>query len=223
MILRAGAGLTIRTLPLGQAMANCYVLTAPAAAGWAADDCWVVDPGEAPQDLLDLLEANKLNVRRIVLTHGHGDHIGGCGEVKALFPRALLTVPAADANMLESPMANLSGFFGMPITAPPAQELLQPDQTLSMGELSWRVLDLAGHSPGGSGYYCKQAEVALTGDALFAGSVGRTDLPGGDHQRLLANIQRHLLSLPDATRILPGHGPPSTIGAQRRDNPFLQF
>ncbi len=90
-----------------------------------------------------------------------------------------------------------------------------------MGPFTWQVLDAAGHSPGGVAYYCAVAEVVLVGDALFAGSIGRTDIPGASESRLLKNIRDNLMSLPDGTRVLSGHGPATTIGEERRSNPFL--
>jgi glyoxylase-like metal-dependent hydrolase (beta-lactamase superfamily II) len=124
--------------------------------------------------------------------------------------------------MLGDPVANVSAMFGLSLTCPPADELLSPGQTLSEDGLAWRVLDTSGHTPGGVSYHCAEAGVVLTGDALFEGSIGRTDIPGADAERLLRNIRENLLSLPDLTRVLPGHGPETTVGRERRNNPFLR-
>jgi len=208
--------LEIRCVPLGELQTNCYV-----AAPTGDDACWVFDPGGAAAALLDMLDQQGWRVARILLTHAHGDHIGGVAEVKAAFPDAIFTVPAGDEHMLADPMANISGMFGMPITAPPADQLVRPGDQLTMGPLIWDVLDTAGHSPGGVTYYCREAALAVVGDALFAQGIGRTDFPGCDHDTFMANIRSHLLTLPDETQILPGHGPTTTIGQEKQVNPFL--
>lgn len=211
-------GLTIDCIVLGEIMTNCYVMVV---AGEPAECCWVVDPGLSPQPLLDDLRQKKLSPQRILLTHGHGDHIAGVAAVKASYPQAVITVPAGDVPLLSDPVANMSLPFGLNITAPPPDDVIQYGQRLQLGALAWEVLDVSGHTPGGAAYYCQAGGVVLTGDSLFAGSIGRCDIPGADQDSLLSNIRRNLLTLPDDTRVLPGHGPPSTIGLQRRTNPFI--
>jgi glyoxylase-like metal-dependent hydrolase (beta-lactamase superfamily II) len=184
-------------------------------------ECWVVDPGMGLEGLLAAIAKGKLACTRVLLTHGHGDHIAGLGELKQAFPGIRVCCPAADAEMLTDPQMNLSAPFGFDIAAKPPDELIQPGQTIKTAGQTWQVLDTSGHSPGGVSYYSRQAEAVLTGDALFAGGIGRTDVPGSDERRLLDNIRRHLLTLPGRTRVLPGHGPESTIGEERRSNPFL--
>jgi len=221
--------LLIRCIVLGDLMTNCYVLTCP---GRDETICWIVDVGMHPEPLIEYLEQSNLSPGRILLTHGHADHIAGVGDLKQRYPRAILTVPHAEAAMLSDPLMNMSLPFGLHITAPPPDETIQPGDELNLAGLIWKVLDVSGHTPGAVAYYCSSTEidnpnknnstgVVFTGDALFAGSIGRTDIPGGDHQRLVKNIHENLLSLPDSTRVLPGHGPETTIGAERRLNPFL--
>ena len=205
--------LEIDTLILGPAEANCYILR-------AGGDCWVVDPGW-PGTLPGWLKERKLSPSRILLTHGHADHIAGVAELKDAFSRCLLCCPADDAEMLADPELNLSAVFLLHITAPPPDEPLQPLQTLLLGPSRWLVVDTSGHTPGGASYYCPEAKVVLTGDSLLAGSRGRTDLPGSDTGRLLANIRDYLLSLPDDVKVLAGHGIATTIGVERRGNPSL--
>ena len=123
--------------------------------------------------------------------------------------------------MLSNASGNMSAAFGFNITAPPADQTVQAGDELKMGSLIWRVLDTSGHTPGGVSYYCAETETAITGDALFAESIGRTDIPGASEADLLKNIRENLLTLPDATRVLPDHGPISNIGHERKCNPFL--
>ena len=203
----------IDTLVLGPLETNCYVLR-------AADDCWVVDPAW-PHPLLERLTDWGAAPSRILLTHGHGDHIAGAADLKAAFPDAILCCPAADAGMLTDPQANMSAVFGFSITAPEPDELIHPGQMLHLGPTRWGVLDTAGHTRGGVSYYCREARVVLTGDALFDGSIGRTDIPGASASRLLKSVRVTLMSLPDDTRVLAGHGPASTIGLQKAGNPFI--
>lgn len=218
MIVPADGGLTVRCLVLGELMTNCYVLSDSS----RPSACWVVDPGLSPGPLLDYLSRKGLGVERILLTHCHGDHIAGVGEVKQSSPQAVLTAPSREVGFLSDPVRNLSLPFGFPITAPEPEEIVSPGQKLTLGSLEWEALDTAGHTPGGLSYHCPAAGVVLTGDALFAGSIGRTDIPGASEAKLLKNIRDNLLALGDDTRVLPGHGPVSTVGEERRSNPFLR-
>ena len=183
--------------------------------------CWVIDPGYAPAELVARLPRDRLTPRKIILTHGHCDHIAGIEDVRSAAGAVPLCCPAADAGMLTDPRRNLSAGFGMPLVAPPADELLRPGGVLELGETRWEVLDTSGHTDGGVSLYCRQEGVIFTGDALFAEGIGRTDLPGGDAARLIANIRRQLLTLPPETRIYPGHGPLTTVGRERQYNPFV--
>ena len=206
--------LTIDTLVLGPLETNCYVLR-------SEGDCWVVDPGMMPQALLKFLDDQKASPTRILLTHGHADHIAGVDEVTGAFPDAIVCCPAADAHMFSDADANMSRPFGLTLTAEPADELVGPGQLLLLGTSEWNILDTSGHTPGGVSYYCRSEAVVLTGDALFAGSIGRTDIPGASSSRLLRNIETELLCLPEHTRVLAGHGPETTVGAEKQGNPFF--
>ena len=206
--------LEIVTFILGPLQTNCFVLR-------SGEVCWVVDPGMMPEPLLAYLRAENVQLQRILLTHGHADHIGGAWGLKSAYDDALVCCPGNDADMLGDPDRNMSGPFGLSVTAPAVDELIEPGQMLHFGDMAWRVLDTSGHTPGGVSYYCRLRGIVITGDALFAGSIGRTDIPGADEGKLITNIRKHLLVLPDDTRVLPGHGPPTTIGAERATNPYV--
>lgn len=208
--------LTIDTLVLGPLETNTYVVR-------CEKDCWVIDPASMDGGrLVRFLQEIAASPSRVLLTHGHADHIAGAGELRKAFGSCRLGCPQADAAMLTDPAANMSAAFGVPFVVGPADDVFAPGHVLACGETQWAVLDTSGHTPGGVSFYCRQAKVVFTGDALFAGSIGRTDIPGGSVGRLIKNIRLSLMSLDGDTRVLSGHGPESTIGQERRLNPFLK-
>lgn len=183
-------------------------------------DVWIVDPGLPPQpeQMLACLHRHALKRCAIVLTHCHADHIAGIRPLRAELGEIPIVCPTDEQELLTSAQTNLSAAFGVPITAPPADQLVAPGERLALAELMWQTLDVAGHSPGGLAYYCQTAGVAIVGDALFAEGIGRYDFPHSDRARLLRNIEEHLLSLPDETVVYPGHGPSATIGRIKTSN-----
>jgi hydroxyacylglutathione hydrolase len=198
---------------------NCLIVRAA-----GANDCWIIDPGFAPQPSQALAAIRKrgLTPAAIVLTHCHVDHIAGINTVRDAYPDIPIWAPVNETDMLTDPMANFSGMYGVPISAPDATRTLSPGDTITLADQSFGVRDVAGHSPGGLAFCCAAAKLAIVGDALFAGGIGRYDFPGSSGERLLANIRAQLLTLPDDTVVFPGHGPTTTIGKERRTNPFLQ-
>ena len=186
--------------------------------------CWVVDPGFAPatDNLLKYLTERNLSPEAVILTHAHADHIAGLSQVLNVHEMLPVHLAKIEWSYLEDPSQNLSMMTGMElrVKAPELRDLA-PDQVLELGGTQWQVLDTSGHSPGGRTLYCSQAQTAIVGDALFAGSIGRVDFPHSDGPRLLSNIREKLFTLPGATRVCSGHGPDTTIEIERSTNPFF--
>lgn len=205
--------LEIVTIPNGQFVQNCYLLGTG-----ETGEAVIVDPGEEGERFLREADGRGWRITEIWLTHAHIDHVLGVGTVAAATGAPIRLHPA-DRPLYEA-VPQQATWFGLDAPTLPA-----PDHDLAAGDVvrvgghSFAVRHTPGHAPGhvvfvGDG-------VALVGDVLFAGSIGRTDLPGGDLDTLLASIARELLTLPDDTAVLPGHGPPTTIGTERSRNPFL--
>ncbi|HEX9113670.1 MAG TPA: MBL fold metallo-hydrolase [Nitrospirota bacterium] len=200
-------------LIVGPLQVNCFIL-----ADEKTKEAVVIDPGDDAQDILKVIQEKGLRVRYIVNTHAHFDHVGANKAVKDATGAELL-LHEADAPLLVA-AASQSRSFGMgPVSSPPPDRLLKHGDRIAAGEVSLTVVHTPGHTPGGISLI--EEGMVFTGDSLFAGSIGRTDFPGGDLMALIGSIKRHLLSLPDDTKVFSGHGPASTIGDERRENPFL--
>lgn len=205
--------LEIVPLPNGQFSENCYLL-ADRATGRAV----MIDPGEEPRLFLAELDTRRLTLEAIWLTHGHIDHIMGVRAVKEVTGVPVLLHPA-DRSLYDS-LPRQGEWMGLALEVPPPPDAeLADGQELRLGEHRFQVRHTPGHSPGSVSFL--GAGVVLGGDVLFSGSIGRTDLPGGDFATLLNSIQSVFLALPDSTTVLSGHGPETTIGVERMTNPFL--
>jgi hydroxyacylglutathione hydrolase len=185
-------------------------------------DVLVIDPGFQPDLILDALRDEGLEVAAILNTHGHVDHIAGNAAMKKAFPVAPIIVGTGDADMLIDADLNMSAPFGLPIVSPPADRLVREGETIEFAGLKLEVFEIPGHSPGHVVFLLPGSpNIVIGGDVLFRGSVGRTDLPGGSFAQLRAGIEAKLWPLPADTVVYPGHGPVTTIGHEKRTNPFV--
>jgi glyoxylase-like metal-dependent hydrolase (beta-lactamase superfamily II) len=211
--------MNIETLVLGDFQANCYCVRTDE----KARECLLIDPGMNPEPLIRFLDHEGLTPEMIVLTHGHVDHIGGVETVRQRWPKVQAAIHQDDAEMLTDPNANLSVLAETMVQARPAEILLGEDSPfLNAVGLRFQILHTPGHTPGGICLYSAKDEILFAGDTLFAGSVGRADLPGGDFEQLITGIRHKLLILPEQTKVYPGHGPATTIRNEKKHNPFLR-
>jgi hydroxyacylglutathione hydrolase len=203
----------IEILEVSPFQVNCYLV-------WSKEEKVgvIIDPGDEDELILERIEKNGITPKAILLTHGHADHIGAVKPLKEKL-NIPLYIGHGDENMLESPSANVSLMFGFKITCPPPDHILKDSDVISFGPLKFSIFATPGHSPGGICYFIEK--VLFCGDTLFNGSIGRTDLPGGDYRQLIESIDKNILSLPDEIICYPGHGPRTTVGDERKHNPFL--
>jgi glyoxylase-like metal-dependent hydrolase (beta-lactamase superfamily II) len=196
---------------------NTYVVWLP-----ERNDCLVIDPGLEPEAIIDFLSERELTPAVLLNTHGHADHIGGNQDLKAAFPKAPLVIGVNDAPLLADANLNLSAPFGFPITSPDADSLVREGDVLEYAGIRLEVLDIPGHSPGHVVFlYRSEPIVVFGGDVLFRDSIGRSDFPGSDGRLLVAGIRGKLFALPAETVVYPGHGPVTTVGHEKRFNPFV--
>ncbi|MCB9839178.1 MAG: MBL fold metallo-hydrolase [Phycisphaeraceae bacterium] len=208
---------------LGPFETNCYVVSAP-----GSDSCWIVDAGYGPDAMIERIRERGQRVGAVVLTHAHADHIAGLDEIIGAFPGVPVFLHPSERAWLRDPELNLSGFAGTPLVCDAeATGELSDGQALELLGATWRVLHTPGHSPGGVTLVLESvgesgAHVAFVGDTLFAGSIGRSDFPTSDEAALHRSIRERLYTLDEDTTALPGHGPPTTIGREKRSNPFVR-
>jgi hydroxyacylglutathione hydrolase len=213
----AAAGLRLRTLTVGPVSCKCTILACPAT-GVAA----VVDPGGHPEEILAEVADLGVNVKLVLCTHAHFDHILGANQVVAVTGAEVL-LHAADRSLYENLPAQGRAFGFFAPTPPSVTRWLNGGEIITIGEIAAQVLHTPGHTPGSVSYYFSSpSPLLLAGDTLFADSVGRTDLPGGSFDDLERSIREKLYVLPGETRVVPGHGPATTIAHEREHNPFVR-
>jgi len=205
-----------KKIPLGLLQTNCYVLYNQ------QKECIIFDPGAEGDKLIGYLEKEQLHPQAILLTHAHFDHIGAVDEVRQYY-NIPVYVHERESRWLTDPSLNGSQLFmnGRSIIASPPDRIIKEEDVLSIDAFTFKILETPGHSPGSVSYYVKEINTIFAGDTLFQGSIGRTDLPGGNHEQLLNSIEEKLLTLPNDTLVLPGHGPVTTIEKEIQFNPFI--
>lgn len=211
----------IQVFALGGFQTNCMILTAGKPE--QGDPCWIIDCGYQPEPLLDAVEEQGLEPVKIVLTHAHADHIAGLLEARSRFPDVPIVMHQTEESWMNDPVLNLSAALGLSVTAPTPESFLADGDTISLDDLEFRVVHTPGHSPGGISLIHEPSKVALVGDTLFAGSIGRTDFPGSSFETLADSIKTKLYVLDPDTVCYPGHGPTTTIGREMTSNPFVHM
>jgi len=205
--------LIIKDLVVGPLMANCFIFGCN-----KTKEAVVIDPGGDADKILLSLADSELKVKYIINTHGHFDHVCGNGKMKDATGADILIHPL-DAAMLGMLSSN-AAVFGISVeNSPPCDQTIEEGETISFGNISLKVIHTPGHTPGGISLYTDG--IVFVGDTLFAGSIGRTDFPGGDFDTLISSIKTKLFDMEDDMRVLSGHGPETSIGSEKRFNPFV--
>jgi glyoxylase-like metal-dependent hydrolase (beta-lactamase superfamily II) len=207
----------IRTVVSQPFEENTYIV-------WLPDrsDVLVIDPGLQPDLILEVLRDEALTPALLLNTHGHADHIAGNAALKQAFPQVPLLIGAVETPLLVDANLNLSAGFGAPLTSPVADRTVREGDVIDAAGMSLEVLDVPGHSPGHVAFLLRTTpHIVFGGDVLFRGSIGRYDFPGSNGPLLFESIRTKLFTLPADTVVYPGHGPVTTVGHEKRTNPFV--
>jgi hydroxyacylglutathione hydrolase len=202
-------------IPLGPLQTNCYVLS-------EEQNCIIFDPGEEPQKIIQYIQTKKLKPLAVLLTHAHFDHIGALDAIREQYQIPAYVHKKEAKWLMDSSLNGSQKWFpDTPVRLKPAEKVLSDEQEIVIGPFHFQLFETPGHSPGSISYYMKDYGMVFSGDVLFQNSVGRTDLPGGNEGQLLQSIEEKLLTLADDTIVFPGHGPVTTIGDERENNPYI--
>jgi len=206
----------LETIVVGALAVNCYIVGCK-----GTHEAAVIDPGDDAPRIMAALKEHHLKLRYIILTHAHFDHAGAAKELqKATGARVL--VHEKDAPLLKNTEVQ-AALFGMKSPAPPKPDgYLREGEVIKVGTIEMKVIETHGHTPGGVSLYIKKEHVVFTGDTLFWGSIGRTDLPGGSYDTIIHSIKAKLGALPDDTKVYSGHGDATSIGFEKKQNPFFE-
>lgn len=204
-----------KTLVLGKVQSNCYIISRP-----NSGEAVVIDPGDSAYTIEKYLEKNDLECKAILLTHGHFDHVMAAPELKSM-TNATIYAHEAEVELLKDPKLNASAYMGDKEISVQADILLKDKEELSLAGLSWQVIYTPGHTIGGVCFYLPEEKMMFTGDTLFYESIGRADLPTGNHHQLIESIQNQLFVLEATIELYPGHGRPTTIAHEKDNNPYL--
>jgi len=207
--------LLIKGIEVGSFAANCYLVSCQ-----ETKEAVLIDPGAEAKKILQIVKEAGVTVKYVLNTHGHIDHMGADAEVSQALG-APLYIHEGDKALIENPRDDLAAYQGVAKPAK-ADGFLRDGEIISFGKAQLKVLATPGHSPGSVCFYNEKEKVLFSGDTLFAGSIGRTDFPGGSFPQIISSIKEKLLVLPEDTVVLPGHGPATTIAAEKQYNPFLQ-
>jgi len=205
-----------RVFPVGPLQCNCSII-----GDEQTREAMVIDPGDQIEDILKILKSENLTLKQIVVTHAHIDHVGGAMKLKAATGAPIL-MNQKDEVLLKMLDVQASWIGMKPPGAVQVDEAVGEGRILQVGNLSSTVIHTPGHTEGSICLYFPEQKTLIAGDTLFAGSIGRTDLPGGSFEKIIRSLHNQLLQLPDDTQVVPGHGPMTTIGQERESNPFLQ-
>lgn len=203
----------IKTLVVGPIMANSFILGCE-----ETHEAVVIDPGDEADRILLALAESSLRVRYIINTHGHLDHVGANKRLKEI-TGALILIHPLDAPMLNQVASSAAAWGFAADNSPPPDRELEDGDEVNFGDITLKVIHTPGHTPGGISLSTERE--VFVGDTLFAGSIGRTDFPGGSFQTIKQSIRQKLFTLNDDVKVYPGHGPATTIGEERRTNPFV--
>lgn len=201
-------------MPLGALGTNCYIVVDE-----SNQHCLVVDPGGEGERLVALLKEKGLQPEAVILTHGHGDHIGGVQAVVDEF-KVPIYINKGDEEFLTNSELNLSAAIGQPVKVTGDVRLIKEDDVITLGDHKFTVIETPGHTPGGVCFYGEG--LVLAGDTLFQESIGRTDFPRSSYDDLIEAVRTKLFALPEETVVYPGHGPETTIGHEKIYNPFVR-